>query len=97
MNKQELLKDYKNQEEKLLLAKVLDKLEFSKSKNKIENTLYNAMLGEISAKDAIQETIADGVDLIPSNMNLSGAEIELVSLDNREYIMKEIKRVMQAR
>lgn len=38
MNKQELLKDYKNQEEKLLLAKVLDKLEFSKSKNKIENT-----------------------------------------------------------
>lgn len=59
-------------------------------KNKIENTLYNAMLGEISAKDVIQETIADGVDLIPSNMNLSGAEIELVSLDNREYIMKEI-------
>ena len=59
-------------------------------KNKIENTLYNAMLGEISAKDVIQESIADGVDLIPSNMNLSGAEIELVSLDNREYIMKEI-------
>ena len=59
-------------------------------KNKIENTLYNAMLGEISAKDVIQESIADGVDLIPSNMNLAGAEIELVSLDNREYIMKEI-------
>lgn len=38
MNKQELLSDYKNQEEKLLLAKVLDKLEFSRGKNKIENT-----------------------------------------------------------
>ena len=38
MNKQELLKDYKNQEDKLLLAKVLDRLEFSKGKNKIENT-----------------------------------------------------------
>ena len=38
MNKQELLADYKNQEEKLLLAKVLDKLEFTKNRNKIENT-----------------------------------------------------------
>ena len=56
-------------------------------KNKIENTLYNVLLGEISAKEALQETIADGVDLIPANMNLSGAEIELVALDEREYIM----------
>ena len=38
MNKQELLSDYKNQDDKLLLAKVLDKIEFCKSKNKIENT-----------------------------------------------------------
>ncbi len=58
-------------------------------KNNIENTLYNVLLGEITAGDSLQETIADGVDLIPSNMNLSGAEIELVNLDKREYIMKE--------
>ncbi len=38
MNKQELLKDYKNQEDKLILAIVLDKIEFCKSKNKIEYT-----------------------------------------------------------
>lgn len=38
MNKQELLSDYKNQEDKLLLAKVLDKIEFCKTKNKIEYT-----------------------------------------------------------
>lgn len=38
MNKQELLNDYKNQEDKLLLAKVMDRLEFSKARNKIENT-----------------------------------------------------------
>lgn len=58
-------------------------------KNQIENTLYNVLLGEIPAQSALQETIADDVDLLPSNMNLSGAEIELVGLDNREYIMKE--------
>ena len=38
MNKQEILADYKNQDDKLLLAKVLDKLEFCKTRNKIENT-----------------------------------------------------------
>ena len=38
MNKQEILSDYKNQEDKLLLSKVLDKIEFCKTKNKIENT-----------------------------------------------------------
>ncbi len=64
-------------------------------KNKIENTLYNVLLGEISAKEALQETIADGVDLIPANMNLSGAEIELVALAEREYIMKECIKEIQ--
>lgn len=63
-------------------------------KNSIDDTLYNVLLGEISTKDACQKTAADNVDIIPSNMNLSGAEIELVNLDNREYIMKEcIKQV----
>ena len=38
MNKQELLQDYKNQDDKLLLAKILDKIEFTKSKNKVEST-----------------------------------------------------------
>lgn len=38
MNKQELLEEYKNQEDKMLLANVLDKLEFSKQRNKLEWT-----------------------------------------------------------
>lgn len=38
MNKQEILKEYKNQEDKLLVAKILDKIEFVKTKNKIQNT-----------------------------------------------------------
>lgn len=38
MNKQEILEDYKNQEERLLVAKVLDKLDFIRTKNKIEST-----------------------------------------------------------
>lgn len=38
MNKQEILKEYKNEEDKLLIAQVLDKVEFSKTRNKIECT-----------------------------------------------------------
>lgn len=38
MNKQEILKRYKKEEDRLLIAKVLDKLEFAESKNKITNT-----------------------------------------------------------
>lgn len=38
MNKQEILKKYSKEEERLLIAKVLDKMEFAKSKNKITNT-----------------------------------------------------------
>ncbi|MEA4973122.1 Sporulation initiation inhibitor protein Soj [bioreactor metagenome] len=58
-------------------------------KNALDKTLYNVLLGEITASDATLETIADNVFIIPSNMNLSGAEIELVGLDNREHIMRE--------
>ena len=38
MNRTEILEDYRNQEERLLVAKVLDKLEFTKTKNKIQYT-----------------------------------------------------------
>ena len=44
-------------------------------KNQIENTLYNVLLGEIPAQSALQETIADDVDLLPSNMNDMGSMI----------------------
>ena len=38
MNKQELLKDYKRQEDKICLSQVLDKIEFSKTRERIEYT-----------------------------------------------------------
>ena len=49
-------------------------------KNAVENTLYELLLGEAETKDTIIKNVVDNVDLIPSNMNLSGAEIELVDL-----------------
>ena len=51
-------------------------------KNEVEDTLYELLVG--------QSDVVENVDLIPSNVNLSGAEIELVGIDNKEYILKEI-------
>lgn len=59
-------------------------------KNSPENTLYELLLGEAEAKNTIIKDVVENVDLIPSNVNLSGAEIELVGIDNKEYILKGI-------
>ena len=56
-------------------------------KNNVENTLYELLLGEAEAKDTIVKDVVENVDLIPSNVNLSGAEIELIGVDEKEYIM----------
>ena len=45
------------------------------------------LLGESTIKECIIENVIEHLSLIPSNVNLSGAEIELVSLEDREYIL----------
>ena len=47
------------------------------------------MLGEVDVKDVIIKDVVENVDLIPSNVNLSGAEIELIGVDEKEYILKK--------
>ena len=59
-------------------------------KNNVENTLYELLLGEAETKDTIVKDVVENVDLIPSNVNLSGAEIELIGVDEKEYIVKKI-------
>ena len=63
---------------------------FGVDKNGIENTLYELLLGEAETKDTIVKDVVENLDLIPSNINLSGAEIELVGIDNKEFILKGI-------
>ena len=62
---------------------------FGLPKTDIEKTVYEVLLGECNIKDAIVENIIDNLDILPSNVNLAGAEIDLIDVDNREYILKE--------
>ncbi|QEY35189.1 ParA family protein [Caproiciproducens galactitolivorans] len=54
----------------------------------LENTVYEVLIGEANAKDVIIPTEFSNLDLLPSSMDLAAAEIELVSLEHRESILK---------
>ncbi|MBQ1597234.1 MAG: ParA family protein [Lachnospiraceae bacterium] len=58
-------------------------------KDELENTVYELMLDECSIKESIVDV--DGLNnlkVIPSNVNLAGAEIELLGINDKEYILK---------
>ena len=57
-------------------------------KNEAENTLYELLVGECELKDCIMENVYENLPLIPSNVNLAGAEIELVGIEGREFLLK---------
>ena len=57
-------------------------------KNEVENTVYELMLDECSIKESMTDTVVDGMTVIPSNVNLAGAEIELLGIPEKEYILR---------
>ena len=56
--------------------------------NTDSNTVYDVLIGEAEAKDAILETGYGTLDLMPTAIELAGAEIELVGMDDRELLLK---------
>ncbi len=58
------------------------------SKQNLPASSYELLIGTAKAKDSVIKTEFEGVDLIPCNMDLAGAEVELISLDNRESQLK---------
>lgn len=62
---------------------------FGIMKNEVESTVYEVLLQEIDISDAIQHDVLDNLDVLPSNVNLSGAEIDLIGVEEREYILKK--------
>lgn len=57
-------------------------------KNDLDNTIYELMLGDCSIRDCIISEVIPKVCLVPSNVNLSAAEIELIGVEKKEYILK---------
>ena len=61
-----------------------------KSNNDEEKSIYNVLIGKTSSHSAIQESSVPGLDLIGSNVNLSGLEVETANDANRAFLLKEI-------
>ncbi|SES07138.1 ParA family protein [Lachnobacterium bovis] len=57
-------------------------------KNEVENTVYELMLDECSIQESIVESVVENLNIISSNVNLAGAEIELLGITEKEYILK---------
>ena len=60
------------------------------NKTKELKTIYDLIDGESSYEDVIQTTVVDNLYLIPSTVDLAGAEVELIQLPQRERIIKRI-------
>ena len=61
---------------------------FGIEKNDLENTIYELILSECSIEECILKDVIPGISIIPSNVNLAAAEIELIGIDKKEYILK---------
>lgn len=59
------------------------------SKATIEQDVYHVLIDETPIKDVIMKTVHDGLDIVPTTIQLSGAEIELTSMMARETRLKD--------
>ncbi len=60
------------------------------AKNEVKNSVYNVMIDEMPIEEAVVKTCVDGLDILPSNIDLAGAEVELVYVKDREKVLKKV-------
>ena len=65
------------------------------NKSEIEQNIYNVLHEHIGLEAAIKPTDIDLLSIVPSNISLTGAEVELVNLMGREYRLKKAIKEMQ--
>ena len=61
-----------------------------KSNNDESKSIYNVLIGKTSVQNAIQESNIKNLDIIGSNVNLSGLEVETANDANRAFLLKKI-------
>lgn len=58
------------------------------NKDELDNTIYELLIGESDINDCVVRCDYGTIDVLPSNVNLAGAEIELVGAEDKEFILK---------
>ena len=68
---------------------------FGVDKNELEKTIYEMMLGEYDITECVIEEVFPNLSILPANVELAAAEIELIGVEEKEYILK--KAIAQVR
>lgn len=64
------------------------------NKEEIEKTVYDLIIGETEIGEVICKNVLDCLDVLPTGIDLSAAEIELIGVENKEYIIRnEVHKV----
>ena len=61
----------------------------SLNKEEVEFTVYDLILGEANINQVICKDVLKNLDVLPTNIDLSAAEIELIGVDNKEFIIRD--------
>ena len=61
----------------------------SVDKDDVEYTVYDLLIGEIDVEQVICREVFENLDVLPTNIDLSGAEIELLDADNKQFILRD--------
>ena len=61
----------------------------------VDCSIYECLIDHADIREAIYTTDIDGLDIIPSHIDLVGAEIEMLNLESREKIMKKVLAPMK--
>lgn len=66
----------------------------SVNKTEVENNVYDLIIGNAEIQECVCKDVFENLDVLPSNINLSAAEIELIGVENKEYIIKsEVEKI----
>lgn len=57
-------------------------------KGSLDKTIYDMIIGEMDIDEVIQKGTIENLDILPSNVDLSAVEIELIDVENKEFIVK---------
>ena len=57
-------------------------------KDNVENTVYDLIIGKAGIEDVLCREVIENLDVLPTNIDLSAAEIEMIGVENKEYILK---------
>lgn len=58
-------------------------------KESIEKTIYDLIIGQADINEVLEREVIENVDIVPTSIELSAAEIELIGVEGKEYIIKK--------